>query len=46
VEANPPGFFEEAVLDAVSTWKYAPGELMGRKVKTLVTTSVVFKLEK
>nr|WP_319397033.1 energy transducer TonB [uncultured Desulfobacter sp.] len=45
VEANPPGFFEEAVLDAVSTWKYAPGELMGRKVKTLVTTSVVFKLE-
>ena len=46
VEATPPGFFEEAVLDAVSTWKYAPGELMGRKVKTLVTTSVVFKLEK
>lgn len=46
VEANPPGFFEAAVLDAVSTWKYAPGELMGRKVKTWVTTSVVFKLEK
>jgi len=46
LEAKPPGFFEEAVLDAVSTWKYAPGELMGRKVKTLVTTSVVFKLEK
>ncbi|WP_020589607.1 energy transducer TonB [Desulfobacter curvatus] len=45
LEAKPPGFFEEAVLDAVSTWKYAPGELMGRKVKTLVTTSVVFKLE-
>lgn len=46
LEAKPPGFFEKAVLDAVSTWKYAPGELMGRKVKTLVTTSVVFKLEK
>ncbi len=46
LEAKPPGFFEEAVLDAVSTWKYAPGELMGRKVKTLVTTSVVFQLEK
>ncbi|WP_320043885.1 energy transducer TonB [uncultured Desulfobacter sp.] len=45
LDAKPPGFFEEAVLDAVSTWKYAPGELMGRKVKTLVTTSVVFKLE-
>ncbi|MCG8550683.1 MAG: energy transducer TonB [Desulfobacterales bacterium] len=45
LEAKPPGFFEEAVLDAVSTWRYAPGELMGRKVKTLVTTSVVFKLE-
>ncbi|WP_321494028.1 TonB family protein [uncultured Desulfobacter sp.] len=46
LEANPPGFFEEAVLDAVSAWKYAPGELMGRKVATLVTTSVVFQLEK
>ncbi len=46
LEANPSGFFEEAVLDAVSSWKYAPGELMGRKVATRVTTSVVFKLER
>ena len=46
VEASAPGFFEEAVIEAVSSWKYAPGELMGRQVATLVTTMVEFKLER
>ncbi len=45
VEAEPPGIFEQAVLDAVSTWKYTPGELMGHKVKAWVSTTVIFKLE-
>ncbi len=45
LEANPPEFFERSVLNAVSTWKFSPGELMGRKVATMVTTSIVFKLE-
>ncbi len=45
IKAEPPGIFEQAVLDAVSTWKYTPGELMGNKVKAWVTTTVVFQLE-
>ncbi len=45
LSANPPKIFNESVLNAVSSWKYAPGELMGRKVATRVTTSVIFKLE-
>lgn len=45
LSSDPPGVFDEAVLNAVSSWKYAPGELMGRRVATLVTTSVVFALE-
>ena len=45
LSSEPPGVFDEAVLNAVSSWKYAPGELMGRRVATLVTTSVVFALE-
>lgn len=45
LDASPPGFFEEAVLTAVSSWKYAPGELMGKQVAVWVTTSVTFKLE-
>ncbi|MDY0361053.1 MAG: energy transducer TonB [Desulforegulaceae bacterium] len=45
LKANPEGVFEQSVIDAVSSWKYSPGELMGENVKTLVTTNVVFKLE-
>lgn len=45
LKANPEGIFEQSVIDAVSSWKYLPGELMGENVKTLVTTNVVFKLE-
>lgn len=43
--SDPPGVFDESVINAVSSWKYAPGELMGRRVATFVTTSVVFALE-
>ncbi len=45
VKAEPPNLFEQSVIDAVSTWKYNPGELMGEKVATWVTTTVIFKLE-
>lgn len=45
INADPPEIFNESVLNAVSAWKYAPGELLGRKVTTLVTTSILFKLE-
>lgn len=45
VEATPPEIFDKSVINAVSTWKYTPGELSGRQVETLVTTTILFKLE-
>lgn len=45
LKANPKGIFEEAVIDSVSSWQYAPGELMGKNVKVLVTTNIIFQLE-
>lgn len=45
IKATPSGIFEESVIEAVSSWKYSPGELLGRKVATVVTTTIVFKLE-
>ena len=45
VEATPPEIFDKSVINAVSTWKYTPGELSGRQVATLVTTTILFKLE-
>ncbi|MBU2489259.1 MAG: energy transducer TonB [Proteobacteria bacterium] len=45
VEADPPGLFEDAVLDAVSRWRFSPGLLDGRPVATRVTVSVTFRLE-
>ncbi len=45
VEATPPEVFDKSVIDAVSTWKYTPGELSGRRVATIVTTTILFKLE-
>ena len=43
--SNPPKVFDQSVLNAVSSWKYVPGELMGKKVATRVTTSIIFNLE-
>ena len=45
LEAQPPEIFDQSVRDAVSKWQYSPGELLGRKVATLVTTTVVFQME-
>lgn len=45
LEARPPDIFNQSVIDAVASWKYYPGELSGRKVATIVTTTIVFKLE-
>ena len=45
LDANPPDVFNEAVMDAVSSWQYSPGELAGQKVTCRVTTTVVFKME-
>lgn len=44
VKATPPGYFEKAVRDTVSGWRFQPGMVGGEKVKTLVETTIVFKL--
>ena len=45
LSASMPGVFDESVINAVSSWKYSPGELMGKRVATMVTTEVIFKME-
>jgi len=44
IKAEPPGFFEKAVRQTVSKWHFQPGMVAGNKVKTLVETTIVFKL--
>ncbi len=44
VKAEPPGFFEKSVRQTVSKWRFQPGMVAGSKVKTLVETTIVFKL--
>ncbi len=45
LKAVPEKIFDKSVLDAVSSWEYAPGELGGQHVRTRVTTKIVFDLE-
>ncbi len=46
VKAIPAGFFEKAVRQTVSKWHFQPGMVGGKKVKTLVETTIVFKLDR
>lgn len=46
VKAEPVGFFEKAVRQTVSNWRFQPGMVAGIKVKTLVETTIVFKLDR
>lgn len=45
IKASPPDIFDRSVIDALSTWRFAPGKLQGRPVATQVTTTIVFRLE-
>jgi protein TonB len=45
IRADPPDVFEETVIRALSTWRFAPGNLRGRPVDTWVTTSIAFHIE-
>ncbi len=45
LSASVPDIFDESVINAISSWKYSPGELMGKKVATMVTTEIIFKME-
>jgi len=44
VKAEPAGVFENAVRQTVSKWRFQPGVVAGNKVKTLVETTIIFKL--
>ena len=44
VKAEPVGVFENAVRQTVSKWRFQPGVVAGNKVKTLVETTIIFKL--
>ena len=44
IKADPPGYFEKAVRETVANWRFQPGMVAGAKVKTLVETTIVFKL--
>jgi len=45
LKADPPGIFEEAVLNSVSAWLFQPGIKDGRKVESWVETTIRFTLE-
>jgi len=45
MEAKPPGVFDQNVIRCVLGWRFKPGTVGGVEVKTLVETTVRFKLE-
>lgn len=45
LQSEPPGVFDQAVLDAVRTWRFRPGELLGEQVVTRMNRTIVFNLE-
>ena len=46
VRARPSGYFEEAVLKAVSRWRFKPAIKDGKPVSAMVQTTIDFKLER
>lgn len=45
IQADPPDVFDHSVISALSSWRFAPGQIQGRPVATWVTTTIVFQLE-
>ena len=45
LEADPEGIFERSVQRCVGSWRFKPGTVEGIPVKTLVETTIRFKLE-
>ena len=45
VEAKPPGVFDKSVIRCVLGWRFRPGTVGGVEVRTMVETTVRFKLE-
>jgi protein TonB len=45
IKSHPRGIFEDAVINCVSKWRFKPATVEGIKVKTLVETTIRFKLK-
>lgn len=45
VEADPPGVFDDAALDAVKTWRFDPGQFEGSPVAVRVRQTLRFELQ-
>lgn len=44
IEADPPGVFEESVRQTAYRWRFKPGTVRGKPVRTMVATTVRFEL--
>jgi len=44
LSSEPAGFFDQAVVDAVSRWRFEPGVLAGQPVASWVVTPITFDL--
>ena len=45
VEADPPGLFDKSALDAVRQWRFSPGNIKGKSVRTWVRAPIAFRLD-
>jgi protein TonB len=45
LEADPEGYFEDAVLRTVPGWRFSPGRIAGQAVASWVVTTVRFDME-
>lgn len=45
IEAKPPGVFEDAVIQAVKSWRFEPAVLDGNKVAAWIVAPLQFKLD-
>lgn len=45
IESNPPGVFDQSVINCISDWRFLPGTVDGEPVDILAETTLNFKLE-
>ena len=45
IESNPPGVFDQSVINCISDWRFLPGTVDGEPVNILAETTLSFKLE-
>ncbi len=45
IESDPPGIFDQSVINCISDWRFLPGTVGGEPVNILAETTLNFKLE-